>query len=49
MPELGLIKAEAIRLLAEGVVEVVVAFRPGDTHCIPTCVFTNVDEVENLV
>lgn len=50
MPELDLIKAEAKRLLAEGVVDVVVAFKPGDTPLHPQpAFFTNVDEVENLV
>ncbi len=50
MPDLNAIKAEAKRLLAEGVVEVVVAFKPGDTPLHPQpAFFTNVDEVENLV
>ena len=34
MPDLDAIKTEAKRLLSEGVVEVVVAFKPGDRRCI---------------
>ena len=50
MPDLDAIKTEIRRLLADGVVEVVVAFKPGDTPLHPQpAFFTNVDEVENLV
>jgi len=50
MADLDAIKAEAKRLLSEGVVEVLVAFMPGDTPLHPQpAFFTNPDEVENLV
>ncbi len=50
MPDIEAIKSEAKRLLQEGVVEVVVAFKPGDTPLHPQpAFFTNVDEVDNLV
>ena len=50
MPDLDAIKTEAKRLLSEGVVEVVVAFKPGDTPLHPQpAFFTNVEEVDNLV
>ncbi len=50
MPDIEAIKSEAKRLLQEGVVEVVVAFKPGDTPLHPQpAFFTNVDEVDKLV
>lgn len=50
MPDIEAIKSEVKRLLQEGVVEVVVAFKPGDTPLHPQpAFFTNVDEVDNLV
>lgn len=50
MPDLDAVKTEAKRLLSEGIVEVMVAFRPGDTPLHPQpAFFTNADEIENLV
>lgn len=50
MPDLDAIKTEAKRLLSEGVVEVVVAFKPGDTPLHPQpAFFMNVDDVDSLV
>jgi len=50
MPDLDAIKTETKRLLSEGVVEVVVAFKPGDTPLHPQpAFFMNVDDVDSLV
>ena len=50
MPDIDAIKNEAKRLLSEGIVEVVVAFKPGDTPLHPQpAFFRSPDEVDDLV
>ena len=50
MPDIEAIKSEIKRLLQDGVVEVVMAFKPGDTPLHPQpAFFTTVDEVDNVV
>ena len=50
MPDIEAIKTEAKRLLAEGLVEVVLAFKAGDTPLHPQpAFFRSPDEVDNLV
>jgi coenzyme F420-reducing hydrogenase beta subunit len=50
MPDIEKIKAEAKRLLQEGVVEVVVAFKAGDTPLHPQpAFFRSPEEIDNLV
>ena len=50
MPDLDAIKTEVRRLLADGVVEVVVAFKPGDTPLHPQpAFFHSPEEVDSLV
>jgi len=50
MPDIEKIKAEAKRLLQEGVVDVVVAFKAGDTPLHPQpAFFRSPEEIDNLV
>ena len=50
MPDLNAIRTEAKRLLAEGVVDVVVAFKAGETPLHPQpAFFRSADEVDQLV